>query len=150
MVEFLHSVLFSDVKIAKQPTYLDSSDSVSNDLNRKNNHFNTRSLYNDLFWITILKSLCLSKSLLSKAFTSDKITHYKALPTTLSFWQWREMADIEEIQEYLWKNLIFHDYSLHTHAQKNQMVIPEYRKGAVCHCVISFVLQTDQYLEVEL
>lgn len=49
MVEFLHSVLFSDVKIAKQPTYLDSSDSVSNDLNRKNNHFNTRSLYNDLF-----------------------------------------------------------------------------------------------------
>lgn len=22
------------------------------------------------------------------------------------------MADIEEIQEYLWKNLIFHDYSL--------------------------------------
>jgi len=32
------------------------------------------------------------------------------------------MANIEEIQEYLWQNLIFHDYSLHmhsTHTEKN-------------------------------
>lgn len=44
------------------------------------------------------------------------------------------MADIEEIQEYLWKNLIFHDYSLH-HTQGKQMVIPEVCRGNVLYCL---------------
>lgn len=42
------------------------------------------------------------------------------------------MADIEEIQEYLWKNLTFHDYSLY-HTRGKQMVIPEVWRGNVLY-----------------
>lgn len=33
------------------------------------------------------------------------------------FWHWRKMADVEEIQEYLWEDLIFHNYSLQVELQ---------------------------------
>ncbi len=61
------------------------------------------------------------------------------------------MADIEEIQEYLWKNLIFHDYSLHSHTQRKSNGYSRKQERTVFHHVISFAEhQFDQYLEVEL
>lgn len=38
-------------------------------------------------------------------------------PTTFCFWHRRKMAYIQEIQEYLWKDLIFHNYSLQVELQ---------------------------------
>ena len=53
-------------------------------------------------------------SQLSKcSFFKSQITQQQhSLPTTLGFWQRWEVPDVEEIQEYLWKDLVFHDYSL--------------------------------------
>jgi len=59
-------VLLSDVNIA----YLDSSDSVSNDLNRKkDSHFRTHVHCTKIFFVIYYIEKSLSKGLLSKAFT---------------------------------------------------------------------------------
>lgn len=38
-------------------------------------------------------------------------------PIAFCFWYWGTMADIQEIQEYLWENLTFHNYGLQVELQ---------------------------------
>lgn len=88
-------------------THLDSIDSVSKELKgRKKKSDNkvsqiweqnsaTNKRHHKLLSIFNLKPACSSNS-----------------PAAFRFWHWRKMADVEEIQEYLWEDLIFHNYSL--------------------------------------
>lgn len=105
--------------IKLQP-YHESSDSVSNDLKAKEETSEEKergekkkkkqpSSLMDSHWPH-------SPSPFPKLQTSGG-----SLPTTLGLWQGREVADVEEIQEYFRKDLVFHDYSLErgTRRRKN-------------------------------
>lgn len=47
-------------------------------------------------------------------------------PTAFCFWHWRKMADIQEIQEYLWENSIFHNYSLQVELQTMSPLLQDF------------------------
>lgn len=54
-------------------------------------------------------------------------------PTALCFRHWRKVADIQEIQEYLWKSLVFHNYSLTKQTKQKQIAMCVQSSGPELH-----------------
>lgn len=95
---------------------------------KKESHFNTHVHCTKIFFvITILKSLCLSKGLLSKAFTSDKITHkpYPQLSVFGSDGKWRILRKSKNI----FGRTSFSMIIVYTHTHKIKWLFQNTGKG---------------------
>lgn len=97
-------------------THLDPSDSVSKDLRegelkKKKRKFRTKSLTVDREQTDPHFFFFFAQSHISASYISQR-TCSSSSPAALCFWHRGKVADVQEIQEYLWKNPIFHNYGL--------------------------------------
>lgn len=97
-------------------THLDPSDSVSKDLRegelKKKRKFRTKSrtVHREQTDPHIIFFFFLNEATYASYISQRSCS--SSSPAALCFWHRGKVADVQEIQEYLWKNPIFHNYGL--------------------------------------